>query len=211
MRPVHYRGDCVRPVAEFTQHLGGVRTNIRCGIGFALGRTVHEDRAVHCFERASLRMMHRNDRVRRAHLRILHDIVELRERRPFDIVPLENRAPFGEIARLEFRLQNRMERRRIAVTSLVAAEQFARAQLGLAKGPAQAWKLVVRIDQDEEENLAIAAEISRGQRIGRMLAVAALGNLALHSFAWISQAFAQAPLASSEVVTREPRPVRSRR
>jgi len=37
------------------------------------------------------------------------------------------------------------------------------------------------------------------------------GNFAFKSLAWMSHAFAQAPLASNDVLTLDPRPVRSRR
>src|SRR5439155_4801194 len=37
------------------------------------------------------------------------------------------------------------------------------------------------------------------------------GKVALSNFAWMSQALDHAPLASNDVVTREPLPVRSRR
>src|SRR5579872_4565044 len=150
----HYRLDRVGAVAEFPQHLARMSPDLGCCRGLALLHARDEERAVDRLDDARAGIIHLDQCLRSAHLGILHDLVELGYWRPFDVVTFENRAPLREITRFELRLQDCIQRRRVAIAIGVAPEQLARAEFGLTEGFAQARKFVVRIDQNEQKYLA---------------------------------------------------------
>ena len=74
---------------------------------------------------------------------------------------------------------------------------------------AQARKLVIGIELNQQKHFRIARDVSRGERIYRR-GTGGLGKVAPSICACKSQLCAQAPLAINDVPTFEPRPVRSR-
>src|SRR6266540_3499117 len=109
-----------------------------------------------------------------AHLRIVHDLLQLWQRSPFDVSLLEEDPPFGELTRFELGLKNREQRSPILCSGRGGRKQGVGRQFLVAECPAEIRKFFVRIKQHDHQYLAVAAQIPCRKRVRWSAVCAAL-------------------------------------
>ena len=165
-----HRVDRVVTVAELAQNLARMRADLRRRRGHALLGAGYEHGTVDGLDPSDAGQSEVDERPAVSHLRVGDDLVDLRQRRPFDVVLAKHGAQLGEVARFELRLQDCEQLGGMSRAALDGREQRIRRQLRGAEARAQARELAVGVELHEEEHLAVAAPVAVDQRIHRIRA-----------------------------------------